>query len=106
MMPYRYNNGIQILQAPGIVVLNLEMIHEARIIYTDGRAPLKPVLKQYMGESRGRWEGNTLVVETTNYKPGPVGHQHRRHRLAGRQPLPGERPDEDDRAVHAAERRQ
>jgi hypothetical protein len=73
MMAYRYNNGIKILQAPGMVVLSLEMIHEDRIIYTDGRAPLKPVHRHYMGEPRGRWEGNTLVVETTNYRPGPSG---------------------------------
>jgi hypothetical protein len=73
MMPYRYNNGIQIFQAPGMIVLSLEMIHEDRIIYTDGRAPLEPVHKHYMGEPRGRWEGNTLVVTTTNYREGPSG---------------------------------
>jgi hypothetical protein len=73
MMAYRYNNGIKIFQAPGMVVLSLEMIHEDRIIYTDGRPPLKSAHKHYMGEPRGRWEGNTLVVETTNYKEGPSG---------------------------------
>jgi hypothetical protein len=73
MMAYRYNNGIKIFQAPGMVVLSLEMIHEDRIIYTDGRPTLKGVQKHYMGEPRGRWEGTTLVVETTNYKPGPSG---------------------------------
>jgi len=73
MMPYRYNNGINIIQAPGMVVLSLEMIHEDRIVYTDGRPPLKPVHKEYMGVPRGRWEGNTLVITTTNYKEGPSG---------------------------------
>jgi hypothetical protein len=73
MMPYRYNNGINILQAPGMVVLSLEMIHEDRIVYTDGRPPLKPTFKEYMGEPRGRWQGNTLVITTTNYKEGPSG---------------------------------
>jgi hypothetical protein len=73
MMAYRYNNGIKIFQAPGMVVFSLEMIHEDRIVYTDGRPPLKSVQKHYMGEPRGRWEGTTLVVETTNYKPGPSG---------------------------------
>jgi hypothetical protein len=73
MMAYRYNNGIKVFQAPGMVVLSLEMIHEDRIVYTDNRPPLKPVHKHYMGEPRGRWEGNTLVVETTNYKEGPSG---------------------------------
>jgi hypothetical protein len=71
MMPYRYNGGFRIMQAPGIVVFDLEMIHDSRIIYTDGRKALGGPIKQYMGESRGRWEGNTLVVETTNYKEGP-----------------------------------
>src|SRR5690606_3824495 len=71
MMPYRYNGGFQILQAPGYVVFRLEMIHEARIIPTDGRASLPPEITQHLGESRGRWEGTTLVVETTNYREGP-----------------------------------
>jgi hypothetical protein len=70
MMPYRYNGGFRIWQAPGVVAFELEMIHDARVIFTDGRAPLKPQHKQLMGESRGRWEGNTLVVETTNYRGG------------------------------------
>jgi len=71
MMPYRYNGGFSILQAPGVVVFDLEMIHDSRIIYTDGRPPLAPAHKQYMGDSRGHWEGNTLVIETANYKEGP-----------------------------------
>ena len=71
MMPYRYNGGFKIWQAPGVVVFDLEMIHDARVIYTDGRPPLASAHKQYMGESRGHWEGNTLVIETTNYKEGP-----------------------------------
>jgi hypothetical protein len=70
MMPYRYNGGFRIWQAPGVVAFELEMIHDARVIFTDGRPPLSPAHKQYMGESRGRWEGNTLVIETTNYKGG------------------------------------
>jgi len=71
MMPYRYNGGLTIVQAPGYVVFQLEMIHEARVIPTDGRAPLAAEIEQYLGESRGRWEGTTLVVETTHYKEGP-----------------------------------
>jgi hypothetical protein len=71
MFPFRYNNGMEIIQAPGYVVLDLEMIHEARIIPVDGRAPINPAIKQWLGESRGRWEGpNTLVIETTNFKAG------------------------------------
>ncbi len=71
MMPYRYNGGFTIRQAPGYVTFELEMIHEVRIIPTDGRAALPPEVKQWMGESRGHWEGNTLVVVTTNYAEGP-----------------------------------
>ena len=67
MLPYNYNNGIEIVQAPGYVVINLEMIHEARVVPLDGRAPLDPAIEQWMGESRGHWEGATLVVETTNF---------------------------------------
>ena len=70
MMPYRYNGGFTIWQAPGVVVFDLEMIHDARVILTDGRPPLTSAHKGYMGDSRGRWEGNTLVIETTNYKGG------------------------------------
>jgi len=71
MMPYRYNGGFRIVQSPGYVVLQLEMIHEARVIPTDNRAPLEPEITQYLGESRGHWEGTTLVVETTHYAQGP-----------------------------------
>jgi hypothetical protein len=67
MLPRNYNNGIRIMQYPGYVVILLEMAHEARIIPTTPRPSLDPAIKQYLGESRGRWEGNTLVVETTNF---------------------------------------
>ena len=70
MMPYRYNGGFRIWQAPGVVVFDLEMIPDARVVFTDSRPSLPSAHKQYMGDSRGRWEGNTLVVETTNYKGG------------------------------------
>jgi hypothetical protein len=67
MLPRNYNNGIRIMQSPGYVVILVEMAHEARIIPTDGRPTLDPSIKQYLGESRGRWDGNTLIVETTNF---------------------------------------
>ena len=67
MFPFNYNNGIEIHQAPGYVIVRLEMVHEARIIPVDGRAQLDPAIKHWMGESRGHFEGNTLVVETTNF---------------------------------------
>jgi hypothetical protein len=66
MLPYNYNNGIQIFQSPGYVVVSLEMIHEARIIPID-RQPLDSNIKEWMGESRGHWEGSAFVVETTNF---------------------------------------
>jgi hypothetical protein len=67
MLPRNYNNGIRIMQSPGYVLIVLEMAHEVRIIPTDGRATLDKSIKEWLGESRGRWEGNTLVVETTNF---------------------------------------
>ena len=77
MLPRNYNNGIRIMQSPGYVVIVLEMAHEARVIPTNsgptnGAPPLDSQIKQWLGESRGRWEGNTLVVETTNFN-GLVG---------------------------------
>ena len=67
MEPRNYNNGIRIMQSPGYVIILLEMAHEARIIPTSPRPPLDPSIKTWLGESRGHWEGNTLVVETTNF---------------------------------------
>lgn len=67
MFPNPYNNGIQILQTPGYVVINMEMIHEARIVPLGKVAPLDSDIKQWLGSSRGHWEGNALVVETTNF---------------------------------------
>lgn len=67
MLPYNYNNGVQIHQAPGYVVISHEMIHESRIVPIDERAPLDPAIKQWLGDARGHWDGATLVVETTNF---------------------------------------
>jgi hypothetical protein len=66
MMPVGYNAGNEIVQAPGYVALRNEMIHETRIIPLDGRPHLSPAIRQYMGDSVGRWDRDTLVVETTN----------------------------------------
>ena len=63
-----YNNNVQILQTPGYVTIVNEMVHNARIIPLDGRA--RTNLSQYAGDSRGHWEGDTLVVETTNFTGG------------------------------------
>ena len=67
VIPVVYNNGNQILQAPGYVVFRNEMIHESRVIPLDGRPHVGRNIRLYMGDSRGHWEGNTLVVETTNF---------------------------------------
>jgi hypothetical protein len=66
-LPTLYNNNIQIVQSPDSVVIVHEMIHEARVIPLDGRAPLSKNIGQWIGSSRGHWEGDTLVVETTNF---------------------------------------
>jgi len=66
VLPTIYNNGNEIVQAPGYVVIRNEMIHEARVVPLDGRDHLPETMTSYMGDSRGRWEGNTLVVVTTN----------------------------------------
>jgi hypothetical protein len=67
IIPVVYNNGNQILQAPGHVVIRNEMIHETRVIPLDGRPHLSPSIREYLGDSRGHWEGDTLVIETTNF---------------------------------------
>ena len=64
-----YSSNYQIFQSPGYVVVYQELIHEPRIIPLDGRPHLPPAVRQWLGDSRGRWEGDTLVVETTNFDP-------------------------------------
>lgn len=65
--PSAYNNNLRIIQTPNTVLLVTEMIHDARIIPTDGRPHLPEDIRQWAGSSRGHWEGNTLVVETRNF---------------------------------------
>ena len=67
MVPGAYNNNYQILQAPGYVAILIEMIHDVRIIPLDGRPHAPQAIRQWMGDSRGRWDGNTLIVTTTNF---------------------------------------
>ncbi len=69
-LPGLYNNNFQVFQSPGYVVILMEMIHHARIIPLDGRPPLMSHVRQWNGDSRGHWEGQTLVVETTNFNGG------------------------------------
>ena len=67
MLPYSYNSNYQIVQTQDAVVIHIEMIHDARIIHLDGRPHRPPALRRWMGDSVGRWEGATLVVDTTNF---------------------------------------
>jgi len=67
MMPAIYGNAYQIMQTPDSVVIRYEMIHETRVIPLDGRPHVSKAIRGYLGDARGHWEGNTLVVETTNF---------------------------------------
>jgi len=67
MMPPTYNANLQFVQAPGLVVIRHEMMHDTRLIYLDGRAHPAPSVQWMSGHSVGRWEGQTLVVDTTNF---------------------------------------
>jgi hypothetical protein len=67
IFPVLYGNGIRIAQTPNEVIISYEMIHDTRVVPLDGRAHVASSIKQYMGDARGRWEGETLVIETTNF---------------------------------------
>ena len=73
VLPVIYGNGTEIVQGPGYVALLQEMVHEARIIPLDGSPHVGSNIKSYMGDSRGRWEGNTLVIETKNILGNKTG---------------------------------
>ena len=90
-LPVVYGNGTRIIQTPDTVIIAHEMVHEARVIPLDGRPHVGSGLRQLMGDSRGHWEGNTLVIETTNFTD--------RISAAGRR-RPLQRGDEDDGADH------
>ena len=70
LFPYSYNSNYQIVVTRDAVLVHAEMIHDARIIHLDGRPHLPPRIRLWMGDSVGRWEGSTLVVDTTNFKEG------------------------------------
>jgi hypothetical protein len=67
MLPANYNSNYQIVQSPGYIVIVIEMIHDARVIPIDGSPHLPKNVRQLLGDSRGHWEGDTLVVDTTNF---------------------------------------
>ena len=72
-LPVIYGNGNQIFQTPNSVVINYEMVHDTRVIPLDGRPHVGSKIKTYLGDARGHWEGNTLVVETTNFLDDRTG---------------------------------
>jgi hypothetical protein len=80
MIPNLYNANYQIFQTPDTVAILVEMIHDVRIIHLDGRPHVSQNIRGWMGDSRGRWEGDTLVVETTNFHDrmdgGPLQPSH------------------------------
>ena len=113
--PKIYNSGSRIVQGPGWLAFQNEMIHETRVIPTDGRKQVGAAVKNWMGTSVGRWEGDVLVVETRNIKPeSPINGQPlsdegvliERFTLADAQharlPHDGQRPEGLHRAVDAA----
>jgi hypothetical protein len=73
IMPVIYGNGNMIFQSPGYVSITYEMVHDTRIIPLDGRPHAGKSIRQYLGDARGRWDGNTLVVETTNFLGNTTG---------------------------------
>ena len=73
ILPVIYGNGTEIVQGPGYVAILQEMVHEARIIPLDGSPHVGKGVLTYLGDSRGRWENNTLVIETTNFLPNQTG---------------------------------
>jgi len=70
MIPGAYNNNVQVVQSPEAIAIINEMIHDQRVIPLDGRPHAGESIRLWMGSSRGRWDGDTLVVETTNFRPG------------------------------------
>ncbi|HKE88001.1 MAG TPA: hypothetical protein VKB50_29800 [Vicinamibacterales bacterium] len=75
IFPTIYNNTSQIVQGPGFVAIRYEMIHDARVIPLDNRPQLSSTIRQYFGDSRGHWEGDTLVVEVTNFPTNLVNYR-------------------------------
>ena len=75
IFPTIYNNTSQIVQGPGYVAISYEMIHDARVIPLDGRPHLSTAIRPYFGDSRGRWEGDTLVIDVTNFPNDMINYR-------------------------------
>jgi hypothetical protein len=74
MVPTAYNNDYQIVQSPGMVAIDVEMVHQVRLIPIDGSPHLPADDRQWLGDSRGHWEGDTLVIDTTNFRGETAYH--------------------------------
>jgi hypothetical protein len=74
ILPSGYNNNVMVMQTPETVVLVTEMVHEARVVPLDGRPHLSTSVRQWQGDSRGRWDGDTLVVDTINFRKDGTGN--------------------------------
>ena len=75
MFPTIYNNMTQIVQWPGYVTIRYEMIHDVRVIQLDPGPHISPKIRPYFGDSRGHWDGDTLVVDVTNFPTGTVNYR-------------------------------
>jgi hypothetical protein len=75
IFPTIYNNTSQIVQGPGYVAIRYEMIHDARVIPIDGTPHLSPKIRHYFGDSRGHWEGDTLIVDVTNFPTDSINYR-------------------------------
>jgi hypothetical protein len=85
MLPQSYNSNYQIVQTPGYVMILFEMAHDVRIIPLDGRPHVPAAVQQWIGDSRGRWDGDTLVIETTNFNgKNPLNGSSERMRVTER----------------------
>jgi hypothetical protein len=80
-LPALYGNGLRIVQNPGYVAISYEMIHETRVVPLDGRPHLSTHVRLYMGDPRGRWDGDSLVIDTTNFNDRTVIGQNQTSEL-------------------------
>ena len=81
LTPGGYNQNMQVVQTKDHVVLVTEMVHTARIVPLDGRPRLNDAIRNWSGEARGHWEGDTLVIETTNFNGARLARVHRQHEV-------------------------
>jgi hypothetical protein len=101
ILPSGYNNNIQVFQTRDHVVILNEMVHDARVVPLDGRPHLPLPFRRWKGDSRGRWEGDTLVIDTTNFRQEGTGNLPLLGVGIGSRPRSGVLTDEN---LHVVER--